>query len=76
MKGFCLNTFENNLVNSAVSHLLLNLQLLTQDTNIELLANKVGRMTFWKLISQEFPLSLSLSLNLFFSTLLLHTLLL
>lgn len=46
MKGFCLNTFENNLVNSAVSHLLLNLQLLTQDTNIELLANKVGRMTF------------------------------
>ena len=42
-----------------VSHPLLDWQLLTPETNIELLANKVGGMTFWKLISQVFPLSLS-----------------
>ena len=58
-----LNTFENNSVNSAVSHPLLDWQLLTPETNIESLANKVGGMTFWKLISQAFPLSLSLSLS-------------
>ena len=52
MEGFCLNTFENNAANSAVSHLLFDWQLLTPETNVELLANKVGGMTFWKLISQ------------------------
>ena len=61
-----LNTFENNSGNSAVSHPLLDWQLLTPETNIELLANKVGGMTFWKLISQAFPLSLSLSFSLLF----------
>lgn len=61
-----LNTFENNSVNSAVSHPFLDWQLLTPEINIELLANKVGGMTFWKLIAQVFPLSLSISFSLLF----------
>lgn len=59
-----------NSVNSAVCQPLLDWQLLTPQTRVGLLADKVGGITVWKLISQAFSL-LYLSSSLLFPALLL-----
>ena len=60
-------SFQLSSVNSAVCRPLLDWQLLTPETKFGLLTDKVGGMTFWKQISQAFPLlPFSLLSSLFF----------